>query len=58
MSVATYSRKVGEGRNSDRLGMLKYGMPDLRDMFASDPRWLAHYGFSAFAAPNPATGLS
>ena len=35
--------------------MLKYGMPDLRDMFAADVRWLAHYGFSAFAAPNPAT---
>jgi phenylalanyl-tRNA synthetase alpha chain len=46
------------GFGIDRLGMLKYGMPDLRDMFASDPRWLAHYGFSAFAAPNPATGLS
>jgi len=46
------------GLGVDRLGMLKYGMPDLRDMFAADPRWLAHYGFSAFAAPNPATGLS
>ena len=38
--------------------MLKYGMPDLRDMFDADTRWLAHYGFSAFEAPNPATGLS
>ena len=46
------------GMGVDRLGMLKYGMPDLRDMFASDVRWLAHYGFSAFAAPNPASGLS
>ena len=46
------------GFGIDRLGMLKYGMPDLRDMFASDGRWLAHYGFSAFAAPNPASGLS
>ena len=46
------------GFGVDRLGMLKYGMPDLRDMFASDVRWLAHYGFSAFAAPNPASGLS
>jgi phenylalanyl-tRNA synthetase alpha chain len=46
------------GFGVDRLGRLKYGMPDLRDMFASDTRWLAHYGFSAFAAPNPATGLS
>jgi phenylalanyl-tRNA synthetase alpha chain len=46
------------GFGIDRLGMLKYGVPDLRDMFASDVRWLQHYGFSAFAAPNPATGLS
>jgi phenylalanyl-tRNA synthetase alpha chain len=46
------------GFGIDRLGMLKYGMPDLRDMFASDVRWLDHYGFSAFQSPNPATGLS
>ena len=46
------------GCGVDRLGVLKYGMPDLRDMFATDARWLAHYGFSAFAAPNPASGLS
>ena len=46
------------GCGVDRLGVLKYGMPDLRDMFATDARWLQHYGFSAFAAPNPATGLS
>jgi phenylalanyl-tRNA synthetase alpha chain len=46
------------GCGVDRLGVLKYGMPDLRDMFASDVRWLSHYGFSAFSAPNPATGLS
>ena len=46
------------GFGVDRLGMLKYGMPDLRDMFAADVRWLEHFGFSAFQAPNPATGLS
>src|SRR3954468_15223592 len=46
------------GFGVDRLGTLKYGMPDLRDMFANDSRWLDHYGFSAFQAPNPATGLS
>jgi phenylalanyl-tRNA synthetase alpha chain len=46
------------GFGVDRLGMLKYGMPDLRDMFAGDARWLGHYGFSPFAMPNPATGLS
>jgi phenylalanyl-tRNA synthetase alpha chain len=46
------------GMGIDRLAMLKYGMPDLRDMFAADVRWLQHYGFSAFASPSPATGLS
>src|SRR5436190_13617789 len=46
------------GMGVDRLGSLKYGMPDLRDMFAADVRWLEHYGFSAFQAPNPVTGLS
>jgi phenylalanyl-tRNA synthetase alpha chain len=46
------------GFGIDRLGMLKYGMPDLRDMFSADTRWLEHFGFSAFQAPNPATGLS
>ena len=25
---------------------------------SADLRWLKHYGFSAFAAPNPASGLS
>jgi phenylalanyl-tRNA synthetase alpha chain len=46
------------GMGVDRLAMLKYGVPDLRDMFAADTRWLAHYGFSGFVAPNPASGLS
>ena len=46
------------GMGIDRLAMLKYGIPDLRDMFAADVRWLDHYGFSAFQAPSPATGLS
>jgi phenylalanyl-tRNA synthetase alpha chain len=46
------------GLGVDRLAALKYGMPDLRDSFAADSRWLAHYGFSAFADPNPASGLS
>ena len=46
------------GMGIDRLAMLKYGMPDLRDMFAADVRWLEHYGFSAFDLPTPATGLS
>ena len=46
------------GFGVDRLAMLKYGVPDLRDMFAADTRWMSHYGFSAFAAPNSASGLS
>lgn len=46
------------GMGVDRLAMLKYGVPDLRDMFAADTRWLSHYGFSGFSAPNPASGLS
>ena len=44
------------GLGVDRLAMLKYGMPDLRDMFAADTRWLAHYGFSAFADAQPGLG--
>ena len=46
------------GMGVDRLAMLKYGVPDLRPMFEADVRWLAHYGFNAFQAPNPAAGLS
>ena len=46
------------GMGVDRLAMLKYGMPDLRDMFAGDSRWLAHYGFSPLLQANLATGLS
>ena len=41
------------GFGVDRLAMLKYGVPDLRDMFASDVRWLQHYGFSPFAPLPP-----
>ncbi|HBH25854.1 MAG TPA: phenylalanine--tRNA ligase subunit alpha [Rhodospirillaceae bacterium] len=32
------------GAGLERLTMLKLGISDLRPMFASDPRWLAHYG--------------
>ena len=46
------------GMGVDRLAMLKYGMPDLRDMFAGDSRWLAHYGFNPLLQANLATGLS
>ena len=34
------------GMGVDRLAMLKYGIPDLRDFFAADTRWLGHYGFA------------
>ena len=46
------------GMGVDRLAMLKYGMPDLRDMFAADTRWLSHYGFDPLLQANLATGLS
>ena len=34
------------GVGIERLAMLKYGMPDLRNFYDSDLRWLNHYGFS------------
>ncbi len=46
------------GMGIDRLAMLKYGIPDLRDFFAADARWLEHYGFDPLDIPNLATGLS
>ena len=46
------------GMGVDRLAMLKYGMPDLRDMFSADTRWLSHYGFDPLLQANLATGLS
>lgn len=46
------------GMGVDRLAMLKYGIPDLRDFFAADVRWLQHYGFDPHDQPNLATGLS
>jgi phenylalanyl-tRNA synthetase alpha chain len=45
------------GMGIDRIAMLKYGMPDLRQFFASDLRWLKHYGFSPLAIPSLAGGL-
>ena len=46
------------GMGIDRLAMLKYGIPDLRDFFAADARWLEHYGFDPLDQPNLSTGLS
>ena len=46
------------GMGVDRLAMLKYGIPDLRDFFASDARWLEHYGFDPRERPSLWAGLS
>ena len=46
------------GMGLDRIAMLKYGIPDLRDMFSADLRWLRHYGFTALDLPSLAAGLS
>ena len=46
------------GMGLDRIAMLKYGIPDLRDMFASDLRWLRHFGFLPLDVPTLAGGLS
>lgn len=46
------------GMGVDRLAMLKYGVPDLRDFFSADARWIEHYGFDPLDQPNLATGLS
>lgn len=46
------------GMGLDRITMLKYGIPDLRDMFAADLRWMRHYGFLAVDVPTLAGGLS
>jgi len=43
------------GAGIDRLAMLKYGIPDLRQFFESDLRWLRHYGFAALDIPTLAT---
>ncbi|HWB45856.1 MAG TPA: phenylalanine--tRNA ligase subunit alpha [Hyphomicrobiaceae bacterium] len=46
------------GMGLDRIAMLKYGIPDLRDMFSGDLRWLRHYGFLPLDVPTLAGGLS
>ena len=46
------------GMGLDRIAMLKYGVPDLRDVFAGDVRWMRHYGFLPFDIPTLAGGLS
>lgn len=34
------------GAGIERMAMLKYNIPDLRQFFESDQRWLSHYGFA------------
>ena len=46
------------GLGIDRVAMLKYGMPDLRDLFDADLRWINHYGFKPLETPTLAGGLS
>ncbi len=46
------------GMGIDRIATLKYGMPDLRDYFTADVRWLTHYGFRPLDMPTLFGGLS
>ena len=46
------------GMGIDRVAMLKYGIPDLRDFFDADLRWINHYGFKPLDMPTLAGGLS
>ena len=46
------------GLGIDRVAMLKYGLPDLRDFFDADLRWIDHYGFKPLDVPTLAGGLS
>ena len=46
------------GMGIDRIAMLKYGLPDLRDFFDADMRWINHYGFKPLDEPSLAGGLS
>ncbi len=44
------------GMGIDRAAMLKYGIPDIRNFFEGDIRWMKHYGFVPFDAPSLAQG--
>jgi phenylalanyl-tRNA synthetase alpha chain len=46
------------GMGLDRIAMLKYGLPDLRDLFDGDLRWIRHYGFRPLDIASLAGGLS
>lgn len=46
------------GVGIERLAMLKYGAPDLREFFEGDVRWLKHFGFEASDIPSLKGGLT
>jgi phenylalanyl-tRNA synthetase alpha chain len=46
------------GLGIERVATLKYGIPDLRQFFEADVRWLSHYGFRPLDFPTLAGGLS
>ena len=46
------------GMGIDRLGMLKYGMSDLRAFFDADIRWIKHYGMRPLDIATLFGGLS
>jgi phenylalanyl-tRNA synthetase alpha chain len=45
------------GMGLDRIAMLKYGIPDSRNYFESDLRWIRHYGFVPLDVPSVVGGL-
>ena len=45
------------GMGTERIAMLKYGIPDLRTFFEADLRWLRHYGFVPLEIPSLTGGL-
>jgi len=44
------------GMGADRAAMLKYGIPDIRNFFECDVRWMKHYGFVPLDIPSLALG--
>ncbi len=44
------------GFGLERAAMLKYGIPDLRNFFDADIRWMKHYGFVPAEVPSLAQG--
>jgi len=46
------------GLGIERLAMLKYGIPDLREFFESDVRWLDHYSFGSLDIPSLIGGMA